>query len=708
MTTDEFIDFIQAKWRFTFVGKRTKKIFFWEKLRSMENWFADNIVLTKGNIKGAFRIKYAPHLVEIMKDIDKSRVKIVTLKSASQIVKTTFGVGAILKYMDTTYDDLFIMIPRANDIKKFLEFKIKPLMNACKSVKDKIDDYSQDEAERKNSFFYKTAQNLLAIISANDTKTITARWMLFDEAAEFPADVILEALERAKTYDKTGYKAIITSTQMYEDDAINFFFNNSEVKKQYFMHCLHCKDFYYPMREHLEYQSLEDYKKEFEIENMTQSDIQSEYKPHASKTPFLKCPLCGGLMNESEREQAILQNLLKWFQVRAVVLANGELNYERVKKDKVDYESVGYDINTLCIANVGLKTFVQKEIEATYAPISLQDSLWSKYFLGFLNKIYVSKNKETVKKNDILKISNGLSTNVVPLNTLALVVGVDLQKTGIYITVSAIAENMNLHIMNYLFVNHESMGLDFAELERIIDAEYFTNDNKKVLVSAVGIDIRGFSKEAQDGEYVSRRGQAMAFISGYIEKMTQRGETNTDSFIFPMLGYPTLPNDGIVTSFKMPYYREGVMEKEEPLKITSLKHSNRLVKDRVFGMINRSIKKSMAKKDDIEFTYKAEMVFINEDVVTLAEERHQLPYGEQRQKHSLESHLSSEHLIRKTLANGRETGEEIYAKKYDSVRNDYLDCICETVAICSYLNYDTKKIVAEDAYSALEDIIKNM
>ena len=123
----------------TFAGKRGKKIFKWMKFTPMGDWFESNIKLTKGNVRGNFRIKTAPHLRKMFEITDRTEVQTVTLKSASQVQKTSFGLGALMKWIDTDYHDLFCMLPRANDIKKFLEFKITPMIQGTPSVKTKME-----------------------------------------------------------------------------------------------------------------------------------------------------------------------------------------------------------------------------------------------------------------------------------------------------------------------------------------------------------------------------------------------------------------------------------------------------------------------------------------------------------------------------------------------------------------------------------------
>ena len=226
-------------------GKRLNDVLEWRELITPKDWFESNIDLTKGKTRGYFNTAETPHLYKVFETADKKEVKIIVLRVASQTQKTTFSLGMLMYWIDTDYHDMFYMIPRANDLKKFLAFKIKPFIDGCKSVKKKLEAYVMNEKERKNSFFYKTATNLFAIISANDTKSITTKYGVFDEAAEMDIDIIEEALERFKDYGGE-HKVIIVSTQIEEDDAVNHYFNTAEAKYMYHLKCKHCEEYFIP------------------------------------------------------------------------------------------------------------------------------------------------------------------------------------------------------------------------------------------------------------------------------------------------------------------------------------------------------------------------------------------------------------------------------------------------------------------------------
>jgi len=667
-----------------FVGERTLKIMNWIKFQPMKDWFESNIILNKGAVRGAFTVDTAPHLKRVFEELDKSHVNVVTMKVASQTQKTSTALGAIMKWIDTDYHDLFIMLPRANDIKKFLEFKIKPFIDGALSVKNKMKDYRQEEKERKHSHFYLTAQNLFAVISINDTKSITTKYGVFDEISEFPAGIINEAMERMKEYG-TDYKALLTSTQIHKNDEVNHFFDISEVKIRYFLKCCHCEEFFYPLPEHLKFKTVEEFKKENNIdekEDIPYTKLMSDYKPDASRGAYLECPHCLSRITNKQRVDTILSKQCEWFQIEITQQNENDSTWEIVKKPKDYYESIGIDLNTALAPRVPLKKFAEKEIECRYSDPHMRDTLYQKFYVGWWNILYTPKSTNKTIKSDILLLSNGVDNQIVPNNIHTLHLGVDLQKDRLYYTVCGIeyAEDIVLHIIEYGELYSNGEGHDLRDLTELIEDNWKDEKGKEYKITSVGCDIRGFSQI----DPKSRSNEILNFIFDYAIRLREEGVVEWDNFIHPMYGVPKFNNkvhegqgfQEVKTKRKM-----MIEEDEEEIEIRGIAFSNMKIKTMLFSMINRGIEN---KKDNKN--YNRQLLYISEDVVRQAEERDKLPYHERMGKHSLEAHLTSEHLTY-AIKNGKPAREQTYEKKYNGVRNDWLDCTC--MCIAQALKHDT-------------------
>jgi len=667
------------------VGTRLKSVLTWHKFTPTKHWVEDNIELTKGAVKGMYQRKYAQHLDKIYDDLDDPMVEVVTLKSASQVKKTTLMLNWVLKQLTTTFDDAFLMFPRAKDIKKLLEFKVRPAIKGCKAYSEQLKDYTQSEKERANSYFYKTVRNIFAIISANDTKSITARWMAFDEAAEFEASVITEAMERAKTYGYAGFKALIASTQIHENDAINHFFNISEVKYQRRMECPSCKELFYPMPHNLSFPTLEMFKDEFGREP-TDNEIHSEYKPWASKKGRLKCE-CGYEISDDERLHQIHHGGVEWVQVQPATVDDDGIvtGWEPAKNIKTEYKTVGFDINSMLDNGTPISTFVEKEIECAYAPLYERDTLYDKFYVGYWNIVYKPKSLNMVKKNDVLLLDNNLPSGVPHNDTAAIHIGVDLQKDRLYYEVVGFryADDIVADIIEYGELYSNGIGDDFRDLEAILDATFVTDDGREIPWTSVGCDIRGFSLKEES----SRSNEMLDFIFHYAKKLDDLGIQ--DQRIFPMLGRDKLPERYEIQGYMISKRKRTV--DGEDIELPEIAFSNKKIKSILFSIIERSIAKEKENK-----TYDRMLLGITHRIVEDFEYRQSLPKKERRDKHSLEAHLTSEHLTYK-LINGKPAKEQTYEKKYEGARNDWLDCTVMAIAQSLYLKtYNIEKYEETD------------
>jgi len=670
-----------------FLGRRAEASLVWEDAVSNKDWFEKELVLLDGVERGAFRVDTAPHTEEVLEDADKPTVNIMTLMWASQTAKTSIGLGILFKNIACTYDNGFVMFPTATSLPRLVKFKFKPQLKGCELLTTRIEDYSQDEGDRKNSFIYNTGRNLMAVLSTVATKSITARHMVFDECAEMDISVINEAEERAKTFTSIGYMSVRTSTQIHENDAINHSFLTSEVKKRRYIPCPNCDHLFYPLPKDFKFRSLEDYKTHVgkgEKEEVPYYEIMADYVPYASQDPHIECPECSYRIYDAERVKMILDKKLIWKQVTPVQKEDEQLIYEISKTEKTSYKSVGFDINTMCIHNVPMEEFVRKTIQCEHAKPHERDALFEKFYVGYWNIIYTPASAKKVLKNDILLLSHGYGDRIVPPGTNALHLGVDLQKDRLYYKVNAFAygEDMILKTVEYGELFSDGVGNDFKALKEIIEGSFLDAEGETYFLRSVGIDIRGFSLKDKE----SRSNEALDFIFDYAEELKYNGVVDWDKFIYPMKGEDKLEARYEIQGYKVrPRQRDD--EQGEVTKINDLVFSNLRIKNILFNMIERAIAKAKAQPEEPAYRYDRQLYYINEEAVRQAEERAKLPPQERRTKHSLEAHLTSEHLTYKILKTGKPAKEKSYEKKYEGVRNDWLDC--DTMTITQALLMDT-------------------
>lgn len=601
--------------RFTYIGKRVKNVFEWQSFIKIQNWFEDNIVLNRSARAGKFQTRYVPHAEGIFEDIDKQEVNIATLMSSSQVIKTTIGMGFIMKYVDTDPSDSMIMIPRATDLKIYSENKLKPFIDGVEPIKKKFMAFKSTEKVRDNSYVYRFAGGVLNLLSSNNPKTISVKYALFDEASEFTRGKIGEALERMKSYLMFGYKALIVSTQESEEDEINFYFNSSEVKKQYCMYCSSCEEHFYPEYEHIKYPSQEEYKTEHGIDSEVELkafEVISDYLPYAARNGFLECPHCNHHISDQERRKSILDRKLKWFQVVPMVEENnGEetIVYHRAINPKKIYSTVGFDVNTLCMYNVPLSESVDRIIKAD---VSKDKDVELDYFYrGYLNRIYKPSHKKRISKNDILLLSNGVQRGIIPDGTWKLFMIADNQKDHLYYELKAFTYDNVAHSVMHGMLQGYGMGEDFAELEELIFKDYYNAKGDLFKISKVGIDRRGYiSKE--DG--IDRIADVDNFVLGIRHKLKMQGVVDFEDFIFATQGVDKIAGDKYykINKIKRTYQGEEV---EMPVVVLN----NLLLKNRLQNSINRTVEKVKSAEGDDAFKYEKNLFYINQTIVDDAE-----------------------------------------------------------------------------------------
>jgi phage terminase large subunit GpA-like protein len=226
----------------------------WKEFIPSKTWFENEIRLLSGKVMGQYDADRMPHVERIFEEIDKLSVTTITLMTASQTSKTTVGVGVIFKYADTEPSDCLIMFPRESELKKMYENKVKKLLDGCNTLLEKIKNTQAEDRKKGKDLLIKVNGIVINILATNNTKSISTKFNYYDEVVEFPIGKLEEAMERAKSFNESGEKFLITSTQHPTkggEDQINFYFNVSELKLQYWAYCPKCKEHYYPEPETL-------------------------------------------------------------------------------------------------------------------------------------------------------------------------------------------------------------------------------------------------------------------------------------------------------------------------------------------------------------------------------------------------------------------------------------------------------------------------
>jgi len=479
----------------------------WKPFVPCAEWFSNEMRLIKGKVQGQFDPDRMPHCIEIFKEIDKLSTVVVTLMTASQTIKTTIGIGTILKYSDTENSDSMIMFPRDSELKKMYVNKFKPMLDGCESILMKIRQTQQEDRKKGKDLLVSINGVIINIVATNNTKSISTKFNYFDEVVEFPVGKLEEAMERAKSYDGSGELFLITSTQHPTkggDDEINYYFNISEVRMQYWAYCPGCKKHYYPEPETLVYPTLEQWKKDMGFDKDFEPDVYkilAEYAPYVRDKARLQCPHCPKQINNEERRRLILDKKFQWFAVEPETMDENKvvLSWKKAEIKKERYRSVGLDVNTLSIESYHMGNIAQKIVQNEYSKSKIANNqmLW----VGYFNRIYRTNIKKR-ESSDILLLTNGLQSWIVPKDTAKLYFIIDTQMNHYWWMIMAVQWGKKYNVVAHGRAEEDS------QLEELMFRSYETEDGKNVYIDRATIDMRGYQraeKKDNDGEVLETR-----------------------------------------------------------------------------------------------------------------------------------------------------------------------------------------------------------
>ncbi len=512
----------------SFLSSGVTSILKWQPFIDSRTWMEKELRLIKGKIQGSFSADRMPHTIEIFEDIDKQSVVTVTLMWASQTAKTTFGIGNIFKLSDTEKADALIMFPRESELKKMYDNKVKPLLDGCKALIDKIKLNEQEERKKTRSFGINLGGVILNILATNNTKSVSTKFNLFDEVVEFAVGKLEEAMERAKSFNGSGEKYIITSTQhptKNGDDVINYFYNISEVKKQYWMCCIYCEEHFYPEPETLIFPSIAEWKKDIGLEEdyePNKYELSATYSAWIIEKTRLRCPHCSQDMDNDQRKKQILDKKCKWFQVEPQTIdENGIVaTWKKAIKPKTEYKSVGTDVNTLCIEGYNMGDIAQKIVQNEYSRSKIAQM--QMLYVGYFNRIYRTNIKKR-ESAEILLLSNGLKGWIIPKDTAKLYFIVDTQKDHYWWMVMAVQWGRKYNV-----VAHGRADED-AQLEELMFRSNKTEDGGHKYIDRAYIDMRGYQREEKtdsDGEVIQSKINTTDRIREFIIQTNIKARTN--------------------------------------------------------------------------------------------------------------------------------------------------------------------------------------
>jgi len=670
---------------------RLENTLLWKEFEPMEAWMERNVIVSDGGNKGAFSTYRMPHMKRIFKEVDKLRVVKITLMSASQVGKTIILINVILKRLDTDPDNSIIMFPKGNQIKKLYENKVRPYIDGCETIIEKMENYIDDTKGTQSSFSKKISGAILSILDANNTKSVSAKTIGFDEAVDFPPSKIGEAIERLKSFDGKGELAFVASTQdalKGGDDEINHHYNISEIKLQHWAKCNSekCRRLFYPEPETLIYPTITEWKESRGVEadeEVPNIIILSDYAPYAREHARFQCPHCGNKIDNDTRVKQILNEEFEWVEVEPNIIDDDGIiiSWREVKIHKKNYRSVGFDVNTLCIEGYHMGNIAQKLVQDIYGKNKIHDLQHT--YVGYFNRIYKTKT-QIVETSDILILSNGLSEWEIPSGIEKLYLAIDTQKTHYWWVLAAVKKGRLFNVVA------KGKAIDDQVLEGLIFRSYKTEDGKNRYIDRVTIDRRGYQQDEQidiEGNVKQARINTTKRIDELVVNLNLKARENgiikrEENLVFGSMGVPFIKasskqlEDG---RFKGEMSQIITVEDkaDTQLSFSYIKVSNLVTKTEISEAINNNIENFKNEEEGKQAMILDTLIFINEDI------RQEGLAREGVNNESFERMVTAEVFDYKV-----KNGKTAPYKTWNQIRrrNDYLDCLGDIFAMASIDN----------------------
>ncbi|MCK5343180.1 MAG: phage terminase large subunit family protein, partial [Candidatus Heimdallarchaeota archaeon] len=294
-------------------------------------------------------------------------------------------------------------------------------------------------------------------------------------------------------------------------------------------------------------------------------------------------------------------------------------------------------------------------------------------YLDYFNEYY-DLQTETVEKNEILTLSNGLKSKTLPKDTYRVYMGIDTQKDHFWYVIDSYSYgNISNTVMHGRV---ETTG----ELEIIMGLQFDTEDGRKMGIDRVGVD---------------RLGNRTTEVDAWVEHLIVN--EGLEDFIYLTMGFSGSSSIKPFEEFTLIKDLTTNERRAKPLK--GFKLNNKLLKNSLNSRITRTIKKVKGDDEDAQ-DFETKLFYINQDIVDIAEAT------EKSITTDYENQMTSEEYIRKRQKNGTYAKEESWEKKAKGGKHNHIwDChvTCEGFSVMDNIS-SVKKPSNDSVLDLLDDL----
>lgn len=297
--------------------RQTMAMFKPPKTQTVSEWADENRVLlsASSSMPGKWRTDRVPYQRDIMDAFNQTGVEEIVIMASSQTGKSEIELNMIGSIIDNDPGPILYVQPTDKTAEDYSKRRIAPMINACRSLKEKV--YKAKGRDAENTIGMKMFPGgSLSIIGANSPSGLASkpiRYLFFDEVDRFPAsagtegDPIIMAERRTETYTVTRNKKIVkvSSPGNKGESKIETAYLRG-TQEEWRVQCPHCQQY--------SFIRLKDIS--FEHEKTKDKTGMTHYKVH---DVMWKCPYCHGLTDE----QMTKRQPAKWVAQNPDALSDG-------------------------------------------------------------------------------------------------------------------------------------------------------------------------------------------------------------------------------------------------------------------------------------------------------------------------------------------------------------------------------------------------
>ncbi len=426
-----------------------------QEMLLVSDWAERHRILDdSSNLAGRWSNDVTPYLVEIMNTLNDDYIRQVYFCKASQIGGTAALINMLCYIIMQQPAPTMIVYPSDDLAKDVSNDFLKPAFRLIPEIKQIFLENASKELKLK---FKPMLLYLRGAGSPAKLASKPIKYLFFDEidkmggASKKEASPYNLALERTKTF-RPQEKVFACSTPTLKTNYIWDLHDNADEVRHYFVLCPHCGEYI-----ELKFKQI--------IFDKDEAKTMSAYE--RAQTAVYVCQECGCEITDSQKPK---------------MLRGGE--WRAVKKRGIGKpKSVGFWINSLYSMFLKWADIVEEFLKSKDDPDKLQN-----FVNSWLGEAWEDTKLKT-SEDLVMERQTDLSEFVVPAWAKMLTGGVDVQETSLYYTIRAFGDYTTSQNVTH------GQVLSFADIERVMNLEYKTEDGRSMTVELALIDS-GYQADA--------------------------------------------------------------------------------------------------------------------------------------------------------------------------------------------------------------------